>query len=156
MLNVFTVSFFGHRYIDNSANIEKQLDKLIKSLITEKEYVEFLVGRDGDFDLLVASCISRAKKELFDSNSSLIWVQPYPTANYVKNQSAFDSYYDEIEVFDEVKAHPKAAFTLRNRYMLNRSNYAIFFVENNFGGAYNALKYAEKTNIKHINLANIS
>ena len=54
-MEVYTVSFFGHRQIDNPVFIDSELEKLIVRLLLEKEYVQFLVGRDGDFDLLVSS-----------------------------------------------------------------------------------------------------
>ena len=49
-MNVFTVSFFGHRRLGDSLTTEKELQKVIRELLTTKEYVEFLVGRDGEFD----------------------------------------------------------------------------------------------------------
>ena len=53
MMNIYTVCFFGHRYIERGTEIENRLDKLLHDLITQKEYVDFLIGRDGDFDLLL-------------------------------------------------------------------------------------------------------
>lgn len=50
MLDTFTVSFFGHRYIDNYFTVEKKLEELIRGLLESKNYVEFLVDRDGEFD----------------------------------------------------------------------------------------------------------
>ena len=38
----------------------------------ENEYVDFLVGRDGEFDQLVSSAIKRMKNEMGYYNSSLI------------------------------------------------------------------------------------
>ena len=69
-MNIFTVSFFGHRIIDRPFPIEQQLEKLIRELLTEKEYVEFLVGRDGD-DQLVSSSVRRCKRAIRDDNSAL-------------------------------------------------------------------------------------
>ena len=57
-LTIFTVSFFGHRQIDDPFTIEDKLERLIRELLTTKEYVEFLIGRDGEFDQLVASTVS--------------------------------------------------------------------------------------------------
>ncbi len=152
MLNIFTVSFFGHRFVDNLFYAEKIIEDLVRDLIREKQYVEFLVGRNGDFDILVASCISRVKKELFDANSSLVWVQPYPKADYLKNPKEYEKYYDEIEIFSSVNVYPKAVFKARNKSMIDRSNLVVFWVKNNYGGAYEALKYAKKTGVKHINI----
>ena len=60
-MNIYTVTFFGHRYIDNIFKIEEKLEPILKDLIDQKEYVEFLVGRDGEFDQLVASTVRRCK-----------------------------------------------------------------------------------------------
>lgn len=56
-MNIFSVSFFGHRQIDNPLQIESQLEEIISSLLKREEYIEFLVGRDGEFDQLVSSTI---------------------------------------------------------------------------------------------------
>ena len=42
-MKVFTVSFFGHRQIDNVFVIEQRLQEIIQELLISKEYVEFLV-----------------------------------------------------------------------------------------------------------------
>ncbi len=46
-----------------------------------KEYVEFYVGRNGDFDTMVASAVKRCQKRYGKENSSLILVIPYAVAN---------------------------------------------------------------------------
>ena len=43
----YAVSFFGHRQIDNVFTIEEHLETIIRELLLSKEYVEFLIGRDG-------------------------------------------------------------------------------------------------------------
>lgn len=43
MLDIFTVSLFGHREVDNLLRIEEQLEKLITELLSTKEYVEFSI-----------------------------------------------------------------------------------------------------------------
>ena len=147
------MSFFGHRYIDNFYRIEEKLEEIIRNLIREREYVDFLVGRDGDFDQIVSSTVKRIKQDVWDCNSSLIWVMPYPTAEYSNNQNNFEEYYDEIEVcYESCKAHPKSAIQIRNKYMVDRSDLIIFYVENTSGGAYQTMKYAEKNGKKIIKL----
>ena len=139
------MSFFGHRYIDNFYKIEEKLEEIIRKLIREHEYVDFLVGRDGDFDQIVSSTIKRIKRDVWDCNSSLIWVMPYLKAEYSNNQDNFEEYYDEIEVcYESSKAHPKSAIQIRNKYMVDRSDLIIFYVETTSGGAYQTMKYAER------------
>ncbi len=156
MLDIYTVSFFGHRQIENVFAIEKRLDEIIRPLLLEKEYVEFLVGRDGEFDLLAASTIKRLKRVLRDDNSALVWVLPYPTAEYRDYEADFATYYDEIEVYPEsAAAHFKSAFQIRNRWMVDRSNLVICYVERPNGGAFQTLRYARKRRKSIINIAEL-
>ena len=57
MLDIYTVAFFGHREIDHFRETEQTLEKLVESLLREHEYVEFLVGRNGEFDQMTASTV---------------------------------------------------------------------------------------------------
>ena len=71
MLEIFTVAFFGHRYIDNMFKVEELLEEQIRKLINEKEYVDFIVGRNGEFDQSVSSTVLRVRKNYRDDNSAL-------------------------------------------------------------------------------------
>lgn len=156
-MNCYTVSFFGHRQITDAFELEKQLEMLIRELLLREEYVEFLVGRDGEFDQLVSSTVRRCKRTIRDDNSALIWVLPYITAEYQNNEKAFLEYYDEVEVCaDAAGKHFKAAFQVRNRSMVDRSDLVVFCVEHSSGGAYQTLRYAEKQATPIINLSNLT
>ena len=152
-MDIYTVSFFGHRQIDDVFKIEKQLEALIRELLLTKEYVEFLVGRDGEFDQLVSSTIRRCKRNTRDDNSALVLVLPYATAEYRNNEQSFHEYYDEIEICAaSAEKHFKSAHQIRNRSMVDRSDLVIFCVEHNSGGAYQTMQYAKKINANIINL----
>ena len=154
MLEIYTVAFFGHRYIDNTFKVEELLEEQIKKLINEKEYVDFLVGRNGEFDQCVSSTVLRVRKNYRDDNSSLVLMLPYPTAEYINNQNYFEDYYSDIEIsYAASKAHPKSAIQIRNREMVNRADLVIFYIEHNAGGAYKTVKYASEQNKPIINLA---
>ena len=62
-MDIYTVSLFGHRHIEQGSLVEERLESLLYDLITGKEYVEFLIGRDGEFDLLASSVIKRCIKK---------------------------------------------------------------------------------------------
>lgn len=153
MIDTYTVSFFGHRIIEQPLLIEQSLEELIGSLLRSKEYVEFLVGRNGDFDQLVSSAICRCKREIREDNSAHVWVLPYATADYRDNEEDYRAYYDEIEVFDSAGKHFKAAFQARNRNMVDRADLVVFYVERNEGGAYQTMRYAIQQGKQYINLA---
>ena len=143
MLNIYTVAFFGHRYIDNPLKVEELLEIEIRKLIKEKEYVEFLVGRNGDFDRCVTSAVLRVRKNVRADNSSLVLILPYPTAEYLNNEQYFHDYYTDVEIsYEASKAHPKSAIQIRNREMVDRANLVICYIEENRGGAWKTVQYA--------------
>lgn len=147
-MDIFTVSLFGHRTIINAPMAEANLEEIIRSLILSKEYVVFLVGRAGEFDILAASVIRRVQRELDRANSSLVLVLPYMTVEYRNNAAGFDSYYDEIEICERsAQAHFKAAIQIRNQYMVERSDLVICHIEHNSGGAFQAVEHAKKQGI---------
>lgn len=155
-MEFFTVSFFGHREIMNNFEIEKRLAEIIKELLMTKEYVEFLVGRDGDFDILAASAVRRVKKELDSNNCSLVLVLPYMKAEFRDNEESFLNYYDNVEIDGESSgSYYKAAIKIRNQHMIDRSRLLICYVDHNKDGAYTAMKYAEKLGCEIINLSDI-
>lgn len=153
MFSVYTVCFFGHRQIDDFSLVEQKIEVLINRLLNEHEYVEFLVGRDGEFDQLVTSAILRCRKRLDTANCSVIWVMPYLKSDYIKNRESYDSYYDSVELCElSANAHPKSAIQIRNRAMVDRSDLCVFYVTHKGGGAYQTLRYAEKADANIINL----
>ena len=153
-MEIFTVSFFGHREIDNVVQIERNLEDKITELIRTKQYVEFLVGREGEFDILAASVVKRVKKQMDYGNCSLIWVLPYMKAEFRSNEKEFLEYYDEVEICEQsAKAHYKAAMQIRNRAMVDRSDLMICCIQRNNGGAYKTVQYAEKQGHFIINIA---
>lgn len=152
-MDIYIVSFFGHRKIRNQLHLDRTLDELIARLLREHSYVEFLVGRDGDFDQIVSSAIRRCQRKHGHHNSSHIWVMPYPTSFFRDNEEACYAYYDEIEICEESSVkHFKAAFQVRNRHMVDRSDLTVFYVETNEGGAYQTMQYAIQQGKDLINL----
>ena len=124
MFSVYTVCFFGHRQLDDFSLVEHKVETLIVRLLNEHEYVEFLVGREGEFDQLVTSA-----------------------------SDSYDNYYDSVEVCEQsANTHPKAAIQIRNRAMIDRSDLCVFYVTHKSGGAYLTLRYADKANANILNL----
>ena len=154
MLEIFTVAFFGHRYIDNPLKVEELLEEQIRRLINEKEYVDFVVGRNGEFDQCVSSTVLRVRKNVRDDNSALVLVLPYVTAEYLNNKEYFHDYYTDVEIsYSASMAHPKSAIQIRNREMVDRADLVICYIENKEGGAWQTLKYAMEKEKNIINLA---
>ena len=153
-MNIYTVSFFGHRELPQMWRYESVLEKHIRTLIDSHEYVDFLVGRDGDFDHLASSTIIRCAAALDYGNTRHILVLPYMRADYRDNRDSFLKYYDEVRICEaSTGTHYKSAIQIRNRYMVYQSDLVICYIQHNSGGAYQSIRYAEKQSRKIINLA---
>ena len=139
-MDTYTVTFFGHRELSDALAIEERLKPI-------------LVGRDGEFDQLVSSAVREAAEKYGSGNTSLVLVLPYERAEYRDNIDSFLVYYDEVEICPEsANAHFKAAIGIRNRVMVDRADLVICVVERESGGAYTAIKYAEKQGKRVVNL----
>ena len=153
VLDIYTDAFFGHRYIDNPLKVEELLEEQIRKLINEKEYVDFVVGRNGEFDQCVSSTVLRVRKNMRDDNNALVLVLPYPTAEYLNNKNYFHDYYTDVEIsYAASMTHPKSAIQIRNREMVDRADLVICYIEEKHGGAYRTIKYAKKQGKSIINL----
>ena len=149
-MDAFVVSLFGHREIEDLRKLEDKLTPIIKELMRTKMYVVFLIGRNGEFDECAASILKRVRKESGEENSEIILVLPYTVANI----EYYEKYYDDIIIPDRLySAHPKSAIILRNRWMIESSDLVVVYVEHKTGGAYTAMKYAEKLNKRIINIS---
>lgn len=141
----YRVSLIGHRYIERFGEIEEHLQQVVADLIKTKEYVEFFIGRNGDFDILAASVVKRAQEKYGKDNNSLILVIPYKIADleYMEN------YYDEIWYPDELYGvHYKSAITMRNEWLVDHSDMLIAYVTKDQGGAYECMKKAQQKGIQ--------
>ena len=153
-MNIYTVSFFGHRRIEFGADIENRLDTVLYDLITQREYIDFLIGRDGDFDLLVSSAIRRTIGNYAYGNTHFTLVLPYMKAEYRDNEKNYLEYYDEVEICSEsAEAHPKSAIQIRNRNIVDRSDLVVCCIQYKNGGAYRTMQYARQQGKKILNLA---
>lgn len=153
-MDIYTVSLFGHREMSAPIEIGKVLEKEVEKLIRTKEYVEFLVGRNGDFDILAASKIRTVRRKLDYGNCSMVLVLPYMTEEYCDNRGSFEQYYDSVEICDEAASvHFKARFAIRNKQMVERSDLVLCCIEHKSGGAFQAVKHAKKLKIEIRNLS---
>ena len=153
-MNIFTVSFFGHSEIENALDVEQKLEAKISELIQTQQYVEFIIGREGEFDILAASVVKRVKKQMDYGNCSLIWVLPYMKSEFRDNEKEYLDYYDDVEVCERSsKAHYKSAIQIRNKEMVDRSDLVICCIQRKSGGAYKTVQYAEKQGQTVIDIA---
>ena len=75
-VNIFTVSFFGHRIIPEFREAEDRVEALVHALLLEKEYVEFLVGRGSWSD--GTEILTRSFPPLSNARSGLYGMTTVP------------------------------------------------------------------------------
>jgi hypothetical protein len=140
-------SFFGHRNV--SDNLRPALYAEIEKHITDKKVDTFYVGGYGQFDGL-ASGILHELKERYQHISVYRVLAYMPTdADKDTNGKQHPTLYPEgLETVPR-----KFAITHRNRWMVQASDYIIGYVQTSYGGACDALKYAEQ---QHKNITNLA
>ena len=147
-MEIYHVSLIGHRRLCNITSIENDIERIVLDLLKKKEYVEFFVGRNGDFDIAAASAIKRAQRTFGKHNSTLTLVLPY----HAKDELYYAQYYDEILFPIPEKIHFKSAISKRNQWMIEHSDLLIAYVEATTGGAYQAMKHAIEKGVPTVNL----
>ena len=153
-MNIYTVSLFGHRSLLNPLSAEEHLEREVYKILKSQSYVNFLIGRTGEFDLMAALTIRRVMKTYSRINCSLTLVLPYQNSSVENNRDSFLNLYDEIEICSQsADAHYKSAFQARNQNMVDRSNLMLCCIEHQSGGAYRTVQYAQQKECQIINLA---
>lgn len=72
MLDIFTVCFFGHKYIDDFLLAETKVYEVICKLIREKN-VEFLVGARAILTGLFSLPLSEQRKSMTTEIVIILW-----------------------------------------------------------------------------------
>lgn len=140
-----TAMFIGHRNIYvRSREIREELKKAIEKLI-EQGAEEFLCGGMGSFDIMSAECVREVKEKYPKVKSTLV----IPYMNYKKYDKEL---YDETLAYEGIEfSLPKYSILKRNRYMVEKSAYAICYVKHS-GGAWKTYEYAKKTGLRIIDI----
>ncbi|MBR0414326.1 MAG: DUF1273 family protein [Clostridia bacterium] len=133
---------FGHRFV--LENIAPALKKEVARAVKEGCRV-FYTGAQGDFD----TCFTEAVRAVIAENKQLplrlICVKPYYTQSLQENREYYETKFAEVlipSVLDDV--HYKAAISKRNQWMIEKSDIVITYTIREYGGAYQALCYAQK------------
>ena len=130
---------FGHR--DVFQNIDKELCEAVQSVVSIGCNV-FYTGAMGDFDRCFSSAVRKQGKKI-----KLVCIKPYMSNELNTNKEYYNCMYDDIIIPDELAfVHYKSAITKRSRWMIDNSDVVIVYVIRNYGGAYDAMRYAERQN----------
>ena len=131
---------FGHR--DVFENITEKINSAVIDA-AEQGCEIFYTGAMGQFDEMFSSSVRSLKKDY--PNVKLICIKPYMTTEINKQCDYLYSIYDDIIIPTELAdVHYKAAIRERNCYIIRKSDVVMLYLRREFGGAYDANRYAER------------
>ena len=136
-------TFFGHREcygLDRQALLQE-----IEELVT-KGVDTFYVGNHGQFDSAVYSCLKQLRKE--HPHIHVCVVLAYLPTEISEYDDMTDTMYPEIE------CHPKFAIERRNRWMIDRNDFLLCYINHTWGGAYKFARLAKQRGKTVINIGN--
>ena len=123
-------------------DIEKPLREVLERLVKEHGVTVFYTGGMGEFDALFARTVRVLKRDY--SSLRLVLVMPYLTRRLNADKAYYETLYDELLIPAELDSvHPKKAIGLRNRWMVDHSDFVIAALHRNNGGAAEAIRYAQ-------------
>ena len=139
-------TFFGHRHIYRE--IENSLRETIINLIEKKSVELFYVGNQGEFDFLVKKVLIELKKRYSHINFFVVLAY-FPT----KKDYTYKEYFTDTIYPVNLESVPrKFAISQRNRWMINKSQFVVTYVEHIIGGAAQFKELAEKKRKTVINI----
>lgn len=142
------ITFCGHSdYLEHKEDEERLLSLL--ETIANGRHVDFYLGGYGKFDSFAKKCAEKFKKT--HNDAKIIFVTPYLNKWLDDRREYLEKEYDEI-LYPELENTPlRYAIAKRNEWMINHSDYLIAYVRTHYGGAYNALLYADKHKTPYTN-----
>ena len=146
------IAFAGHAQISSQEKIKEAVKEQLRANAKRGTAVTCYLGGRGDFDAICA----RACKELKEERLKLeaVYVTPYLGISEQARIREMQScglcdgvLYPPIE-----STPPKFAISKRNEWMMTNADLIIAYVAHGYGGAYQALRIAERKRKKIINL----
>ncbi len=88
--NRCTKTIFIVRLVDEYRQVEEELDEVIELLHRKYGFIDFNVGRNGEFDDLATQAVRRFRRE-WEEWCELTLVEPYPVANLDIIEKSYDT-----------------------------------------------------------------
>ena len=138
------IAFCGHSdYVSNSMD-EKKIMGILEERV-KGNHSEFFLGGYGGFDSFAYSCAKKFK--LYHPESSLIFITPYISTQYQNRHLQYKrEEYDQIIYPELEKVPPRYAILHRNKWIVDKADIIISYIDRQYGGAYKMYEYAKRKN----------
>ena len=134
-------TFFGHRECClDSAVLLSAIEHLINEGVEE-----FLVGHQGQFDSMVCSSLRSLRERYPHIRYSVVLA-------YLQAQNRDEDFSDTVYPEGIETVLPKYAIDWRNRYLIDRADICLCYIDYSWGGAYKFAQLAQRRGRKVINL----
>ncbi len=137
-------TFFWHS--DCCGLDENMLLKAIEELIMNGVKT-FYVGNQGNFDSMVLGCLSKLNKTQQQFSYSVVLAYPPTNNNGFDLYCGYSIYPEGLET-----VHPKYDIEKRNKWMIDRADYCLCYINHTWGGAYKFARQAKRRGLKVINM----
>ncbi len=127
--------FCGHRCVVNEC-LDYMIEHTLTDLIEKRGYNTFYSGGMGEFDELCEKIVRRLKNK-------------YPHIKlcrvlYCYKRNIDKTLFDEIIVPWLEGIHYKKLIIMKNRWMVEKADAVLCYVNKDYGGAYSMMQYAQK------------
>ncbi len=146
--------FFGHANLPINTEQQENLSQIIIDLIKNHNVDTFWVGDYGQFDSIASHTVKQLQKTYPKINLELA-LSYLP----INNKEILDyklNFYNNHFLPEGVElVLPKFAIVERNKWLAQNCDFVVCKIDNNWGGAYKAVKIAIKANKKIINIGSL-
>ncbi len=141
------ITFCGHSDFFESKKYENLLIDILEREIGTCSAKMYLGGYGG-FDSFAYTCCKKFKNQR--PNVSLVFITPYLKVDPILAQN-----YDSV-IYPALEDKPKRyAIGYRNKYMVEKADLIIAYINHDWGGAYKTYEYAMRKGKRIINLYEI-
>ncbi len=147
------VTFCGHKNFRATADYENRLLDVLHERVGNQS-VDMYLGEYGGFDHFAYACCRKYKET--HPNTNLVWVTPYLRFTGSRDHSEWDrSRYDSILYPELQNVPPRYAISHRNKYMVEKADLVVAYIDHTWGGAYTTYMHAKRKHKEIWNLADL-
>ena len=147
------VTFCGHSHFASTLLQKQRLLALLEEQVGNMQ-ADFYLGGYGGFDEFAYMCSKQYKET--HPEIALVFVTPYLTESYERNHLRdAEKRYDAV-LYPEIEDKPRRfAISYRNKYMVEKADIVIAYIDHSWGGAYQTYLHAKRKGKVVFNLAEI-
>lgn len=128
---------FGHKDFSYE-NYAQNIEKIIVDLIEQHGVSQFYFGGRGAFDKTCSAIVHNLKTR-YPHITNTLFLSYLPNKDFI-----LPTQYDDSEYILECAVPPRFAILETNKAVVDKCAFVLSGVRRHFGGAYQAITYAEK------------